>query len=127
MKKIIFFTLLMSTQPLFAERAKVEGGDSVNNGGAIWACVSGPTDSVFHRGMLTDIFEARNQFQLELVQTSESDPFKIYAQRKAWLEKTLPDMHEVLKSRFKYVEDHLKIIEGDITDTKDYYTAVIPN
>jgi hypothetical protein len=102
------------------------GGDSVGNGGVIWSCQHGPGGQFFHTGILTDLFEAREQYGLALIPDPKGDPYKLYEVRKAWLERELPEMYAALKSRFEYVEQHITMVNAELLSTEDFNNAIKP-
>lgn len=120
LRKVFLFSILTFCLNAFA------GGDSVGNGGVLWVCRSGPGDQSLHAGILSDLFEAKEQFAWPLIQTSLQDPFKIYEQRKQWVANDLPELFTSLRPRFEYVEQHLSFVNADLTSTKDFNNAIKP-
>lgn len=119
---LILFAFLTPQIPSLS----LAGGDSVGNGGVIWACRSGPGGQNFHAGILTDLFEAKIQYGLTLISDPGGEPFAAYKARKTWLESALPEMYSTLKPRFEYVEQHLTFINAELLPTNDYNNAVKP-
>lgn len=111
----IFFSFIMM-EPIYAGG----GGDTIGNGGIIWACRSGVGNRNFHRGLLVDLFEARVQHKWSLIEDEGGDPLVGYEKRKSWLQKELPDFYQALKSRFEYVEQHRIFINAELLPTRDF-------
>lgn len=101
------------------------GGDSVNNGGVIWACRSGGTNQVFHSGLLVDLYETQILGRT-LVTDPGHDPMAFYELRKQWLARELPDMFTALTPRFEYLELHRRFIDAELLPTNDYNFFVKP-
>lgn len=120
--RIFFFLFCAGISPFMAWA----GGDSVGNGGVIWACRSGSAGQVFHAGLLSDLFEAKEQYGWTLIAESSSEPQKIYEDRKAWLQNNLPDLFTALKPRFEYVEQHRSFINAELLSTNDFNNAIKP-
>ena len=110
----------------FSLNSWAAGGDSVGNGGVLWACVSGSGDQTLHAAVLTDLHEAKAQHQWTLIKDPGGDAYQVYQARKAWLAATLPELFNALKSRFQYVEDHLAYIDAELLPTNDYNYATKP-
>ncbi len=121
MKKNIFVFILLLCELSFAR-----GGDSVGNGGVIWSCRSRNPGHAFQTGILTDLFEAKEQYGLTLIDDPGGNPFKLYEQRKEWLRTTLPDMHTALSPRFLYVEEHRTFVNAELLSTRDFNNAIRP-
>jgi hypothetical protein len=102
------------------------GGDSVGNGGVIWACVSSDAAQALKSGKLTDLFEAQEQYQWPLISTPGQSIDKIYSDRKIWVETTFPELYKSLSTKFKYVEDHLTFVNAELLATDDYNNAIKP-
>ncbi len=102
------------------------GGHSVGNGGVIWSCADRVNGATFYRGVLTDLFEAKEQYKWNLIADPGGDPIDLYNQRKAWLEQSLPKMYEALKTRFAYVEEHQTFVNAELESTKDFNNAIKP-
>jgi hypothetical protein len=117
----VFIALAVLSPPAWAF-----GGDSVGNGGVIWACRSGVGGRDFHAGVLTDLFEAKEQYGWPMIQDPGGDPLVAYAQRKAWLERELPELHAALKPRFDYVEQHRTFVNAELISTRDFNNAIKP-
>lgn len=119
---LIFFSIMMlETTSAFA------GGDTVGNGGVIWACRSGIGNRNFHRGILTDLYEAHEQHKWTVIGDEGGDPLVGYEKRKAWLQQELPDLFNALKPRFEYVEQHQVFVNGELLPTKDFDPVVKPS
>jgi hypothetical protein len=125
MCKVSFF-LIVIICGLFAQFSWAGGGDSVGNGGVLWACRSGSGGQVFHAGLLSDLFEAREQYGLKLIADPGGDPLNLYEQRKTWLQLELPDMFTALKTRFEYVEQHQTFVNAELLSTNDFNNAIKP-
>jgi len=118
-KKFIFIILISLNQNTWA------GGDFVGNGGVIWACTDKNSSSLIN-GILTDLFEAKEQFGWPLITSDETDIFKIYSDRKDWLKNNLPELFRSLESKFQYVESHLVYVNAELLPTNDYNNAIKP-
>ena len=102
------------------------GGDTVGNGGVIWACRADAGGQKFYSGLLTDLFEAKEQYGLSIIESSETDPLKLYELRKQWLQVELPDLYSALKPRFEYVEQHRSMVNAELLSTRDFNNAIKP-
>lgn len=125
MIRIILVFFLIGLE-FFSAQAFARGGDSVGNGGVLWTCRENGGSRTFEAGLLTDIFEAQEQFGWPVIPDVQEDPFKIYEQRKTWLKQTLPDFFTALMPRFEYVEKHRSFVNAELLPTKDYNNTVKP-
>lgn len=121
----LFSFLVFCLGGLFAP-AVWAGGDSVGNGGVLWACRSGIGGRHFHAGMLSDLFEAREQYGWTLIADPGGDPMKLYELRKDWLRRELPEMYSALQPRFEYVEQHRTFVHAELLSTRDFNNALKP-
>lgn len=125
MKKIFILSLIL-LEFISAKAWAGFGGDSVGNGGVLWVCRNSTGNRDLHAGLLTDLFEAQEQYQWPLIDNVSGDPLEVYQQRKDWLQKTLPDLFTALKPRFEYVEQHRIFVNAELLSTKDFNNAIKP-
>ena len=110
----------------FGAQAVQAGGDSIGNGGVLWACRSMGSGRTIYSAVLTDLYEAQVQWKLSLLPDPGGDPMQIYLDRKMWLQKELPDMFRMLDARFQYVEQHLSLVRAELVSTNDFNNVLKP-
>ncbi len=120
------FTLAVFSLLTFFMLPAYGGGDSIGHGGVIWACIGTQGSREVLAGRLTDTYEAEKQYQSTLIPDPGGDPMLIYAARKAWLEREIPELYLSLKSRFEYVEQHRTFVDAELLPTNDYNNAIKP-
>ncbi len=74
--------------------------DKIGNGGGVWMCEM-PTGD-FTDLMFVDVFEARREFQLTLLEIT-TEPLLSLQSRKQWIKKNLPN-HVAINDDIEYVE-----------------------
>lgn len=117
---------LFSTVITLVAAPACAGGDSVGNGGVIWACRSGMGGRYFHDGVLSDLFEAKEQYGWTLISQTSAEPMSLYEQRKQWLKGALPELYAALLPRFDYVEQHQTFVNAELLSTRDFNNAIKP-
>lgn len=107
-------TLLLSSS--------VYAGDKVGNGGGLWTCQSGQN---LQHGMLVDLYEAEEEFSLQLISTTETNPMEIVEDQNQFFKKNLPtyfyNWSQILSSsmnKIKYVNAELTIIDDSLFRVK---------
>lgn len=116
--------VLVLSAVFFSASAAFANGYSVGNGGVIWACAG--ASGVLDAGMLSDLYEAREQHRWTVIDDPGGDPFVLYERRKTWLKQALPDMFAALEKRFEYVETHRVFVNAELLPTLDYNNVIKP-
>lgn len=116
MSKIIFSSLIFLTTAISV------AGDKVGNGGGLWTCSS---NKQLTQGMLVDLYEAEEEFSLELISSYELDPMKIVKERYDFINNNLPQyfyqwdqkLIESLK-KIHFVKSELTIVDDSLYRVK---------
>lgn len=116
MSKIIFSSLIFLTAAISV------AGDKVGNGGGLWTCSS---NKQLTQGMLVDLYEAEEEFSLELILSYELDPMKIVSERYDFINNNLPQyfyqwdekLSESLK-KIHFVKSELTIVDDSLYRVK---------
>jgi hypothetical protein len=114
---IIFLTVVQTAQ----------AGDKVGNGGGLWTCSS---DQTLQHGMLVDLYEAEEEFSLQLIAVTQSDPMKIVEQQNNYFKENLPayfyTWNKILtdsKQKIHYVNAELTIVDDSLYRVKPISTT----
>lgn len=105
----------------------VQAGDKVGNGGGLWTCTA---NQIFQHGMLVDLYEAEEEFSLQLISISQTDPMKIVEERNLYFKQNLPayfyNWDKVLTDSIKkihYVSAELTIVDDSLFRVKPLSTT----
>ena len=92
MKRISFWALVAASW--LAANPAATAGPRVGNGGGTWVCQekSGPMRWM----QLVDLFEAKNEYGLELIITPATDPWSLLRERMDYLRQNIPAVAELL-------------------------------
>ncbi len=112
MIKLIFFSFTLLTS------LNLWAGDKVGNGGGLWTCSQGHN---LTRGILVDLYEAQEEFGLNLISSFENDPMQIVQERSNFVRMNLTEYsvqwNRILSESFKkirLVNSELIIVEDSL-------------
>ncbi len=113
----IFFAII-----IFLTSNAAVAGDKVGNGGGLWTCSS---NHILTQGMLVDLYEAEEEFSLQLISSNQLDPLKIVNERNEFIKNNLPQyfyrwdqkLSESLK-KIHFVNSELTIVDDALYRVK---------
>lgn len=103
--------------------ASAMAGDKIGNGGGLWAC---RTPEGIVRAELVDLFEAREEFKLDLKNFGKESVDEIVRERLAYVRGALPDLYEEWVSHFEYVLNHRQLVNARLRPIEDSLYRIEP-
>lgn len=105
------------------------GADRIGNGGGLWAC---EVNKRMTKAMLIDLYEARTQFDLSLIQLNTADPAnqnpeQIALTRWAYFQRAWPQLTEWLGTSFHYVLQSRRLTAETLIEVTDVAALQMPN
>lgn len=82
MSQVIIFTVTLFTS------LQLWAGDKIGNGGGLWTCSQNHSLQI---GVLVDLYEAQEEFGLNLISSFENDPMRIVQERSDFARLNLPE------------------------------------
>lgn len=108
--------ILLISQSLFA-------GDKVGNGGGLWTCSFRQN---LTQGMLVDLYEAEEEFSLELISSIETDPFKIVNERNNYIKINLPIFYNPWNQKLTESLNKIHFVNSELTIVEDALYRIKP-
>lgn len=116
MKKIIILILISASSLAWA-------GDKVGNGGGLWACWNQTT---LNQGVLVDLYEAQEEFGLDLIKSKETDPFKMVEERRQFVKTHLSNYFPSWDKYLNEILSKMRFVNSELVAVDDSLYRIIP-
>ena len=98
-------------------------GDKVGNGGGLWTCSSNHN---LTQGMLVDLYEAEEEFSLQLISTNQLDPIKIVHERNDFIKNNLPQFFYRWDQKLSESLNKIHFVNSELTIVDDALYRIKP-
>lgn len=99
-------------------------GDKVGNGGGLWACLDSQENVRY--GILVDLYEAREQHGLPLINHFSADSYSIVNERKEFAQKYLPARAPTWSAYLDDVYKKMRLTDAVLTEVDDALYPISP-
>lgn len=103
--------------------ANAEAGDKIGNGGGLWACRA--PDRIV-RAELVDLFEAREEFKLNLKAFGKKSADEILREQLVYVRSALPDLYDEWISHFNYALKNRQLVNAKLRPIEDSLYRIEP-
>jgi hypothetical protein len=94
-----------------------QAGDKIGNAGGLWVC-SSPAQGMI-KGMLVDLYEARTEFGLILIQSNETNPVNIVKERENYLRQNSSRYLRDWSSALAEVFQKMRLVDAELEKIDD--------
>lgn len=98
-------------------------GDRIGNGGGLWMCKVGNS---FQNGMLVDLYEAQEEFDLTLIPNQNSDAISTARARLDYIMFNLPEYHMQWAPVYTEVLQKIRLVLSELTVIDDALFRIKP-
>lgn len=93
-----------------------QAGDKVGNGGGLWTCSRNGSLVASH---FVDLYEAKEEFDLDPIWSPESDPMKIVQERSDFIRLNLPDYSPVWNRALSETMSKIRLVNSELIVVED--------